>query len=63
MKLLLLHAITFIVIFHSTFGIHLSVRDESTKTFCLLLEANITGTLYYIDEVGAGKINNLMLNI
>uniref|UniRef100_A0A1I8BER6 Secreted protein n=1 Tax=Meloidogyne hapla TaxID=6305 RepID=A0A1I8BER6_MELHA len=51
MKLLILFIAIFFVGIHSTFGIHLSVLDKvDKKTFCLIFEANITGTLNYKDE-------------
>uniref|UniRef100_A0A914KP47 Lysosome-associated membrane glycoprotein 2-like transmembrane domain-containing protein n=1 Tax=Meloidogyne incognita TaxID=6306 RepID=A0A914KP47_MELIC len=51
MKLLILYTAIFFMVAECSFAIHLSVPDKpSKKTFCLIFEAGITGTLQYKDE-------------
>ncbi|KAF7630836.1 hypothetical protein Mgra_00008894 [Meloidogyne graminicola] len=50
MKLLFLGIIAFILLL-PVFSVHLSLRNEINKSYCLLFESNITGTLHYEDEV------------
>jgi len=52
MKLLILYTAIFFMVAECSFAIHLSVPNKpSKKTFCLIFESGITGTLQYKDEV------------
>nr|CAD2160665.1 unnamed protein product [Meloidogyne enterolobii] len=51
MKLLIFYTAILFMVAERSFGIHLSVPNKpSKKTFCLIFEAGITGTLQYKDE-------------